>query len=143
MYVKGESLSDILIVCLYVDDLLITGKDCSAISTFKQEMKSEFEMSDLGELSYFLGIEFKRTKAGIFMHQSKYTIDVLKRFQMLDCNSVSTPVETSAVLDQSGLEKLVDKTVFRQMVGSLRYICNTRPDVAYGVGLVSRFLKCF
>ena len=141
VYVKGESLSDILIVCLYVDDLLITGKDCSAISTFKQEMKSEFEMSDLGELSYFLGIEFKRTKAGIFMHQSKYTIDVLKRFQMLDCNSVSTPVETSAVLDQSGLEKLVDKTMFRQMVGSLRYICNTRPDVAYGVGLVSRFLK--
>ena len=56
VYVKGESLSDILIVCLYVDDLLITGKDCSAISTFKQEMKSEFEMSDLGELSYFLGI---------------------------------------------------------------------------------------
>ena len=75
------------------------------------------------------------------MHQSKYTIDVLKRFQMLHCNSVSTPVETSAVLDQSGLEKLVDKTMFRQMVGSLRYICNTRPDVAYGVGLVSRFLK--
>ncbi|XP_020225209.1 uncharacterized protein LOC109807090 [Cajanus cajan] len=98
-------------------------------------------MTDLGKLSYFLGIEFKETKGGIFMHQSKYTTDVLERFQMLNCNPVSTPVDTGNTLDKSEGDQMVDKTLYRQMVGSLRYVCNTRPDIAYGVGLVSRYME--
>ncbi|XP_019423035.1 PREDICTED: uncharacterized protein LOC109332506 [Lupinus angustifolius] len=104
-------------------------------------MKSEFEMTDLGELTYFLGIEFKRTKLGIVMHQSKYITDVLKRFHMADCNTSHTPAEANSVNSQIEEEKLVDKTLFRQMIGTLRYICNTRPDIAYGVGVASRFME--
>ncbi|XP_019465397.1 PREDICTED: uncharacterized protein LOC109363600 [Lupinus angustifolius] len=98
-------------------------------------------MSDLGQLAYFLGIEFKKTNNGIFMHQSKYTTDVLKRFHMIDCNSVSTPMKAWNIANQAEEDKQVDKTLFRQIISSLRYICNTRSDIAYGVGLVSRFMK--
>ncbi|XP_019415773.1 PREDICTED: uncharacterized protein LOC109327161 [Lupinus angustifolius] len=111
------------------------------ISVFKQQMQSEFEMYDLAELAYFLGIEFKQTKLGTFMHQSKYTNDVLKRFQMMECNKASNPVESGILLSQQERDKQVDKTLFRQMIGSLRYICNTRPDIAYGVSLVRIFME--
>ncbi|XP_019433889.1 PREDICTED: uncharacterized protein LOC109340623 [Lupinus angustifolius] len=107
---KGNDKSDLLIVCLYVDDLLITSGGSIDISTFKQQMQSEFEMSDLGELAYFLGIEFKKTKLGIFMHQSKYTSDVLKMFQIRDCNPTTTPVEVGDVTNQDVTKPDVDKT---------------------------------
>ncbi|XP_019434718.1 PREDICTED: uncharacterized protein LOC109341296 [Lupinus angustifolius] len=141
VYVKCKNKAESLIVCLYVDDLLITCSNSDQIATFKQQMKSGFEMTDLGESAYFLGIEFKRTKLGIVMHQSKYITDVLKRFHMADCNISHTPAEANSVNSQIEEEKPVDKTLFRQMIGTLRYICNTRPDIAYGVGVASRFME--
>nr|KYP32045.1 Retrovirus-related Pol polyprotein from transposon TNT 1-94 [Cajanus cajan] len=102
VYTKGLNMTDLLIVCLYVDDLLVTGSKAKEI---------------------------------------KYTRDVLERFQMLNCNPVSTPVDTGNTLDKSEGDQMVDKTLYRQMVGSLRYVCNTRPDIAYGVGLVSRYME--
>ncbi|XP_019432436.1 PREDICTED: uncharacterized protein LOC109339451 [Lupinus angustifolius] len=98
-------------------------------------------MTDLGELSYFLGIEFKKTKAGTLMHQRKYTADVLQRFEMMNCNPVSTPIDAGTTLCEEGTDQVVDKTLYRQMVGSLRYICNSRPDIAFGVGWISRFME--
>lgn len=74
---------DRLIVCLYVNDLLVTGNNEEHISGFKAKMMNEFEMTDLGYLSYFLGMEFTRTSEGLFLHQSKYATDLLKRFRML------------------------------------------------------------
>ncbi|XP_019425142.1 PREDICTED: uncharacterized protein LOC109334025 [Lupinus angustifolius] len=99
-------------------------------------------MSDLGNLPYFLGIEFIRTKDEIFMHQKKYSTDILERFQMQTCNSASTPIESgniSQTLEEEN--QLADKTLYRQMIGCLRYVCNTRPDMAYGVGVVSRHME--
>ncbi|XP_019434981.1 PREDICTED: uncharacterized protein LOC109341503 [Lupinus angustifolius] len=104
-------------------------------------MKAEFEMSDLGNLSYFLGIEFTKTYDGIFMHQRKYTYDVLERFQMNGCNLVSTPIEVGTAFDELEEDTSVDKTLDRQMIGCHRYVCNTRPNIAYGVGLVSRYME--
>ncbi|CAL0302421.1 unnamed protein product [Lupinus luteus] len=75
------------------------------------------------------------------MHQSKYTNDVLKRFHMADCNTALTPAETNLVNVQTEEEKQVEKTLYRQMIGTLRYICNTRPDIAHGVGVASRFME--
>ncbi|CAL0315968.1 unnamed protein product [Lupinus luteus] len=99
-------------------------------------------MSDLGALAYFLGIEFARIKAWILMHQRKYISDVLGRFEMLECNPASTPVESGHNLStQSSDEQLIESTSYRQVIGSLRYICNTRPDLTFGVGLVSRFME--
>ncbi|CAL0333886.1 unnamed protein product [Lupinus luteus] len=97
-------------------------------------------MTDLGNLSYFLGMEFTHTSAGLLMHQSKYAKELLKRFNMSSCNPVSNQVETNLKLtcDEDG--ESVDATKFKQIVGSLRFLCNTRPDLIFGLGLVSRFM---
>ncbi|XP_019436007.1 PREDICTED: uncharacterized protein LOC109342484 [Lupinus angustifolius] len=111
------------------------------IQAFKHEMQTEFEMTNLGELSYFLGIKFKRTMQGIFMHQRKYTFDVWHRFQMMNYNLVAISVEAGIVLCQGEIDQEVGKTLYRQMICSLRYVCNSKPDITYGVGLVSRFIE--
>ncbi|CAL0321854.1 unnamed protein product [Lupinus luteus] len=97
-------------------------------------------MTDLGKLSYFLGMEFSYMAAGIVMHQSKYAKEVLKRFSMETCNPVTSPVEVSLKLTKDEEGEAVDETIFKQMVGSLRYLCNSRPELSYGVGLISRFM---
>lgn len=141
VYVKGEYESDLVILCLYVDDLLITGNNKVEIDKIKQLLKNQFEMTDLGSLSYFLGIEFKETEAGIVMHQSKYATDLLKKFRMTNCNAAATPAETGLALSLRDEGEPVDETQYRQIVGSLRYLCNTRPDLAFSVGLISRFMQ--
>jgi len=73
-------------------------------------MRREFEMSNLGLLSYFLGMEFVETNQGVFMHQKKYACDVLKRFSMFDCNSTTTPAEPSLKLEKEGSDEDVDPT---------------------------------
>ncbi|XP_014519584.1 uncharacterized protein LOC106776617 [Vigna radiata var. radiata] len=131
-----------LIVCLYVDDLLVTGSNEELVSEFKAEMLREFEMSDLGRLSYFLGIEFTETESGLVMHQSRYVLNLLKRFEMAECNAANTQAEIGLKLEKEPEEDAVDPTTYRRMVGSLRYLCNTRPELSYSVGLVSRYMEC-
>ena len=141
VYVKAEYESDLVIQCLYVDDLLITGNNKVEIDKIKQLLKNQFEMTDLGSLSYFLGIEFKETEAAIVMHQSKYATDLLKKFRMTNCNAAATPTETGLALSWRDEGEPVDETQYRQIVGSLRYLCNTRPDLAFSVGLISRLMQ--
>ncbi|GAU44851.1 hypothetical protein TSUD_112250 [Trifolium subterraneum] len=141
LYVKGSSKLDHIIRCLYVDDLLITGANEKEILKFKTSLMQEFEMSDLGNLSYFLGMEFKHTKKGVFLHQKKYAEDILNRFKMVNCNTTITPIETGSKLSKISTDELVDATLYKQIIGSLRYLCNTRPDISHSVGLVSRFME--
>jgi hypothetical protein len=128
VYVMKSGLGTV-IVCLYVDDLLITGGDSNEIEKFKLTMNKEFEMTDLGNLSYFLGMEFVKTSKGMMMHQHKYASELLERFKMDKCNPVSNPCETNSKLEECSEEDMVDSTMFKQMVGSLRYLCNSRPDI--------------
>ncbi|PNX87495.1 hypothetical protein L195_g043584, partial [Trifolium pratense] len=100
----------------------------ASIEKFKGRLKNEFEMSDLGKLNYFLELEFHYVSDGIVLHQRKYIADVLKRFHMENCNEVETPMEANLKLSKSEDEQAVDATLFKQVVGSLRFICNTRPD---------------
>ena len=86
-------------------------------------------MTDLGELSFFLGMEFVKLKVGMVMYQQKYIGELLVKFEMKDCNSVSNPSETNSRLDECSEEEKVDSTMFRQIVGSLRYLCNSRPEI--------------
>ncbi|CAJ2653926.1 unnamed protein product [Trifolium pratense] len=141
VYMKGSDISDAIVICLYVDDLLITGHNTTSIEKFKGRLKSEFEMSDLGKLNYFLGLEFHYASDGIVLHQRKYIEDVLKRFQMENCKAAETPMDANLKLSKNEDEQAVDATLFKQVVGSLRFICNTRPDINYAVGLVSRFMS--
>ncbi|GAU50842.1 hypothetical protein TSUD_232190 [Trifolium subterraneum] len=141
VYMKGNDVSDAILICLYVDDLLITGSNKNCIEKFKGRLKNEFEMSDLGKLNYFLGLEFLYEPNGIVLHQKKYIADVLKRFHMEHCNEVETPIEANLKLSKGEDEQAVDATLFKQVVGSLRFICNTRPNINYAVGSVSRFMS--
>ncbi|KAK2378599.1 hypothetical protein QL285_066488 [Trifolium repens] len=141
VYVKHNSNpTNVLIICLYVDDLLVTGSDSSDIAAFKRMMHSEFEMTDMGKLNYFLGLQFEETTAGTLLHQKKYMKELLVRFNMLGCNPAETPMETNTklCLDENG--EVVNSTLYKQMVGSLRYLCNSRPDMSFAVGVVSRFV---
>lgn len=141
VYVMNSKDSGMLIICLYVDDLLITGSDPEEIKEFKLTLNQEFEMTDLGELSYFLGLEFVKTEEGMIMHQQKYVLEILDRFGLIECKSISNPCETSSKLEECSEEEKVDATMYKQLVGSLRYLCNSRPDICYAVGVISRFMN--
>lgn len=140
LFVKVGEGGKMLIVCLYVDDLVYTGNDGVMFDMFKKSMMLEFDMSDLGMMHYFLGIEVKQTAAGIFICQKKYVKEILERFGMKGCNSASTPMETGLKLVHEG--RKVDSTLYKQIVGSLMYLTATRPDIMYAVSLISRFMDC-
>ncbi|XP_058764580.1 uncharacterized mitochondrial protein AtMg00810-like [Vicia villosa] len=101
----------------------------------------EFEMSDLGVMTYFLGIEFHKSKLRLLMHQRKYALEILKRCDMEHCNAANTPAEARLQVSKSDDEQNVDPTQYRRMIGSLCYLCNTRPDLAFSVGIASRFME--
>ena len=102
-------------------------------------MKMEFEMSMLGELTFFLVFQVHQTKEGIFISQTKYINDMLKKFKMEDSKPVGTPMVINCNLSKDDESLEVDHTMFRSMIGSLLYVTTTRPDVMQDVGLVARF----
>lgn len=130
----------ILIVSVYIDDLLFTGDDEELLDEFKQSMKKEFDMTGLGKMRYFLGIEVLQQEDGIFICQRKYAAEVIERFGMQSSNSVSNPMVPGQkiVRDEGGVK--VDPTQYKQMVGSLMYLIATRPDLMFVVSLISRFM---
>jgi hypothetical protein len=130
---------EILIVCLYVDDLIFTSN--LSIDLFKADMKKEFEMTDLGMMKYFLGIEVNQNENEIFISQSKYANDILKRFNMLKCKPAPTPTVIGLKLSKDDRGSNVDPTLFKRLVGSLMYLIATRPNIMYGVSLISRFME--
>ena len=141
LYIKSNTNGDIIIVCLYVDDLIFTGSCEKMFSEFREAMTSQFEMTDLGLMSYFLGLEVKQTDNGIFISQQKYANDILKRLKMESLKPIRTPVIERLELKKEGTGELVNPTYFKSIVGSLRYLASTRPDITYGVGIISRFME--
>eukprot|EP01018_Ginkgo_biloba_P011369 Gb_30477 [translate_table: standard] len=139
LYIKVIG-SNILIVSLYVDDLIYTGNNHHMLHDFKVDMCKEFEMSDLGQLHYFLGIIIWQSGKEIFMSQEKYAMDILKKFNMSDCKPLATPVEFGLKLSKYEYSDSVDATLYRKLIGSLVYLTSTRHDIAYAVSLVSRFM---
>ena len=130
-----------LVIGVYVDDLIIIGASGEDIREFKKEMADAFKMSDLGLLCYYLGIEVRQTAGGITISQGAYTAKILERSGMAGCNSCQVPLATRLKLSKRSEEPPVDATSYRSVVGSLRYLVNTRPDLAFSVGYVSRFLE--
>ncbi|WVZ76915.1 hypothetical protein U9M48_024833, partial [Paspalum notatum var. saurae] len=110
----------LLIVQIYVDDII-----------FVQHMSREFEMSMMGELQFFLGLQIRQTPQGTFVHQSKYMRDLLRKFEMADASPQMTPMSTSTTLDADEDGKEVDQKVYRGMIGSLLYLTTTRPDIQF------------
>ncbi|CAL2260415.1 unnamed protein product [Prunus armeniaca] len=141
LYIKNNSQGSFMIVSLYVDDLIFTGNNLDMLNEFKLSMMREFEMTDLGELHHFLGIEVNQSKKGIFISQESYAKEVLKKFRMENANPVSTPCVIGLKLSKDGEGKLVNSTMFRSLVGNLMYLTATRPDIMFSVSLVSRFME--
>jgi hypothetical protein len=130
---------EVLILVLYVDDLFLTGS-LGLIEECKRDLAAEFEMKDLGLMHYFLGMEVWQTDGEIFLGQGKYCIEILKRFGMEDCKAMSTPMITNWRKVDTSKEKDIDPTLYRQLIGSLMYLVNTRPDIAFAVNSLSQFM---
>jgi hypothetical protein len=102
-------------------------------------MESEFQMSMMGELTFFLGIQVKQTKQVIFVYQAKYTKDLMKKFNMAELKPVSTPMSSAASLGLDKDGEVVDQREYRSMIGFLLYLTATRLDIQFAVGLCARF----
>jgi hypothetical protein len=130
-----------LVVGVYVDDLIITGSDRDNIRSFKEEMATAFKMSDLGLLHYYLAIKVKQSTSGISLSQGAYMMKILEQSGMTGCNLCHVPIETCLKLSKQSTHPLVDAKTYRSIVGSLRYLVNTHPDLAFAIGYVSHFLE--
>jgi len=139
LYVKLKD-NDVLIVSLYVDDLLVTGNNELLVEEFKQEMMNVFEMTDLGLMTYFLGMEVKQSQNEVFICQKKYAKEILKKFQMEECKATSTPMNQKEKLSKNDGADKVDEGYFRSMIGCLMYLTTTRPDILFVVSLLSHFM---
>jgi hypothetical protein len=138
LYIKAEG-NDLLIIVVYVDDIIF-GSNIELMSKkFAAAMQQEFEMSMLGELSFFLGLQIHQSEKGIFISQGKYLKEILKKFGMENCAPVSTPMTTSCKLNKDDDAPEVDQTMYRSMIGSLLYLTTSRPDIIQVVGLVGIF----
>ncbi|XP_047942387.1 uncharacterized mitochondrial protein AtMg00810-like [Salvia hispanica] len=134
---RGDQITCLII---YVDDMIITGDDVEEIERLKGSLFQEFEMKDLGNLKYFLGIEVLRSEGGIFLRQKKYTLDILAETGLLDCKPVETPMLVNHGLQISEKAEPTDQGRYQRLVGKLIYLSHTRPDIAYAVGVVSQFM---
>ena len=141
LFTKCNKEGKILIVSVYVDDLIYTGDDAEMMNDFKCSMMQVFEMTDLGKMRYFLGIEVMQQNCGIFINQKRYAVEILKRFGMMESREVSSPMVPGSKLskDENGIR--IDESYFKQIIGSLMYLSSTRPDLVYSVSLISRYMS--
>ncbi|XP_022751424.1 uncharacterized protein LOC111300070 [Durio zibethinus] len=141
LYIKVFNSNDLLIVSLYVDDLLVTGSKSALMKDFKLQMQEIFEMTDMREMSYFLGMEIHQDQQGIFICQRKYANEILNKFGMENCKPVNTPLaQNEKLIKEDGANK-VDGSIYRNLVGCLLYLTATSPDIMYAVNLLSRFIQ--
>ncbi|KAL6332954.1 hypothetical protein AAG906_019965 [Vitis piasezkii] len=130
-----------ILLLLYVDDMIITGDDLSGIQELKDFLSQQFEMKDLGHLSYFLGLEITHSTDGLYITQAKYASDLLSQAGLTDSKTVDTPVELNAHVTPLGRKPLSNPSLYRRLVGSLVYLTVTRPDISYAVHQVSQYLS--
>ena len=124
---------------IYVDDIIFGSTNQDFYEEFGKMMASEFEMSMIEELSYFLGLQIKQLKSGTFVSQGKYIKDMLKKFEMDDAKAISTPMRTNGSLDSDASGNMVDQKMYWSMNGSLLYVIVSRPDVMFSICMCARF----
>ncbi|GJZ22266.1 retrovirus-related pol polyprotein from transposon TNT 1-94 [Tanacetum coccineum] len=129
---------DILLVQIYVDDIIFGSTKPVFAKRFEKLMKDNFEMSMIGEMKFFLGLQVHQSPRGIFICQSQYTMDILKKHGMEKCDTVSTPMATTK-LDADLQGTPVDQTKYRSMIGGLMYLTASRPDIAFATFICARY----
>ncbi|GJS97632.1 putative ribonuclease H-like domain-containing protein [Tanacetum coccineum] len=130
---------DIMLVQVYVDDIIFGSTNKSWCAEFEALMQSRFQMSSMGELTFFLGLQVKQNNEGIFISQDKYVAEMLKKFDLVNVKAAITPMETKLPLTKDEEAFDVDVHLYRSMIGSLMYLTASRPDIMYAVCVCSRF----
>jgi Reverse transcriptase (RNA-dependent DNA polymerase) len=130
---------DIILVQIYVDDIVFGSTNEKLCEKFSSLMSNKYEMSMMGELSFFLGLQIQQKVDGIFICQSKYVKELLKKFNLEDSSPAKTPISTATKLDLDPKGKKVDSSTYRGMVGSLLYLTASRPDIMFATCLCARF----
>ncbi|BBG99703.1 Far-red impaired responsive family protein, partial [Prunus dulcis] len=130
-----------IFLLLYVDDIVITGSHSGFLQQFISALGCEFEIKDLGALSYFLGLQVTTSNGCLHLSQLQYAHDLLKRSHMLDCKPTSTPLAAKISLSASDGDLLSSPTSYRELVGCLQYLTITRPDLAFAVNTVAQYMS--
>ncbi|GJT15895.1 putative ribonuclease H-like domain-containing protein [Tanacetum coccineum] len=130
---------DILLVQVYVDDIIFGSTKKSLCTEFEKMMHKKFQMSSMGELTFFLGLQVKQKEDGIFISQDKYVTEILKKFSFSDVKTASTPMKTYKPLLKDANGEDVDEHLYRSMIGSLMYLTSSRPDIMFAVCACARF----
>ncbi|GJV01024.1 retrovirus-related pol polyprotein from transposon TNT 1-94 [Tanacetum coccineum] len=131
--------SNLIIVQIYVDDIIFGSTCQDTCDEFAKIMHDEFEMSMMGELNFFLGLQIKLMEDGIFFNQSKYIKEMLKKFGLEDSKPMKTPMSSNTKLTKDEECESVDSTKYRGMIGSLLYLMASRPDIMFSACLCARF----
>ncbi|GJX75038.1 putative ribonuclease H-like domain-containing protein [Tanacetum coccineum] len=138
LFIK-KNKGDILLVQVYVDDIIFGSTKKSLCVEFEQMMHKRFQISSMGELTFFLGLQVKQKNDGIFISQEKYVADILKKFNFVTMETASTPIETNKALLKDEEAEDVDVHLYRSMIGSLMYLAASRPDIMFVVCACARF----
>ncbi|GJW90923.1 putative ribonuclease H-like domain-containing protein [Tanacetum coccineum] len=137
LFIKKDS-RDILLVQVYVDDIIFGSTNKAWCAEFEVLMKGEFEMSAMGEMSFFLGLQVKQLPDGIFISQDKYVKDMLTKFDMESVRTATTPYEAAKTKLKDESDPPVNVHLYRSMIGSLMYLTASRPDIMFAVSACSR-----
>ncbi|GKB62687.1 putative ribonuclease H-like domain-containing protein [Tanacetum coccineum] len=137
LFIKKDK-GDILLVQVYVDDIIFGSTKKSLCVEFEQMMHKRFQMSSMGELTFFLGLQVKQKDDGIFISQDKYMVDILKKFNFANVKTTSTPTETNKALLKDEEAEDVDIHLYKSMIRSLMYLTASRPDIMFAVCACAR-----
>ncbi|GJT74728.1 putative ribonuclease H-like domain-containing protein [Tanacetum coccineum] len=138
LFIKSQK-GHILLVQIYVDDIIFGSTKKELCDEFEKLMKDKFQMSSMGELTFFLGLQVQQKKNGIFISQDKYVHEILRKFNYSDVKSASTPTDLEKPLVQDRDADDVDEHLYRSMIGSLMYLTASRPDIMFAVCACARF----
>ncbi|GJW34495.1 retrovirus-related pol polyprotein from transposon TNT 1-94 [Tanacetum coccineum] len=131
--------NDLLLVQIYVDDIIFASTNTAMCNEFANQMTTKFKMSMMGQMSFFLGLQISQSLRGIFINQSKYAYEIVKKYGMLISDFVDTPMVEKSKLDEDLQGNPVDATLYRGMIGSLMYLTSSRPDLIYAVYLCAQY----
>ncbi|GJS53139.1 retrovirus-related pol polyprotein from transposon TNT 1-94 [Tanacetum coccineum] len=134
-----QARNDLLLVQIYVDDIIFASINTAMCNEFANQITTKFKMSMMGQMSFFLGLQISQSPKGIFINQSKYASEIVKKYGMLTSDSVDTPMVEKSKLYKDLQGKLVDATLYYGMIGSLMYLTSSRPDLIYAVCLCARY----
>ncbi|GJZ58172.1 putative ribonuclease H-like domain-containing protein [Tanacetum coccineum] len=138
LFIKKQK-EDILLVQVYVDDIIFGSTNKELCTAFEKLMKDKFQMSSMGELTFFLGLQVTQKEDGIFISQDKYVAEILKKFNYTDVKSASTLIDLEKPLVKYGDDDDVDVHLYRSMIGSLMYLTTSRPDIMFAVCACARY----